>query len=396
MRHVDEGTLHALLDGALRAEDPAMAAEVESHMAECEDCRARLEAATELRRDAGDILDATAPDRAAAIPPFAAVLARAERRADGPDAAIRPDNGDEGFTPVRRHAAAREIEWIRRLSWAATLVIALGTGYLIRGLVEPSEPFGDRGALTVDRERPAAVETGGAARDETTDEATKAMEPREPRAERRAMPGPSSSPDAERTATPPAARAVSSAEPEAASPAAAAPASGDASLAGTASDLSMAAAGADAGAGVSAAVPAGAEEGRWSAATPAEVRAALGGPLYLLPKATLVEVYLRVETEPAEALSLQELGSGLAVTVVQRRATVEAGEPVAQEAGVSSAEAARGDMGVSRAPQPRQSFAALPPPEKASVVVDGFVLEVTGSLPVELLAILAGAARPVP
>src|SRR3989442_11997677 len=45
MSHVDEGTLHAYLDGAL---PPGERSQVDAHLAECRDCRERLAAARGL------------------------------------------------------------------------------------------------------------------------------------------------------------------------------------------------------------------------------------------------------------------------------------------------------------------------------------------------------------
>ncbi|NIP77733.1 MAG: hypothetical protein GWM90_00430, partial [Gemmatimonadetes bacterium] len=53
---MDEGTLHALLDGALRAESPDEADRAEAHLRACEDCRARYERAAELRDAATGVL----------------------------------------------------------------------------------------------------------------------------------------------------------------------------------------------------------------------------------------------------------------------------------------------------------------------------------------------------
>lgn len=113
MSHVDEGTLHAWLDGALAAEDPASARGVELHVAACEDCAARLEEARRLRDDADAILIAADPDFGAP-PPFEAVRRRA---------------GGGGTAPARR---TRRRGWVVPVSWAATVVLAVGLGWMLR------------------------------------------------------------------------------------------------------------------------------------------------------------------------------------------------------------------------------------------------------------------------
>ena len=107
MSHVDEGTLHAILDGALDAlsdagELPggATAADVIEHLRTCADCRARLEAERSIRASAGLILnDARLPD--VDVPPFAG-LPVAER--------------------------GRRGRWIP-LGWAASILLAVGAGW---------------------------------------------------------------------------------------------------------------------------------------------------------------------------------------------------------------------------------------------------------------------------
>lgn len=113
MSHVDEGTLHALLDGELGAED---ARSVSAHVAACPACQQRLDEERTLIARAGELLALTEPP-ARDLPPF------------------RP--GD-ARPPAR-------LWWRVRLplAWAATVVLALGIGmYVSSGRVatelEPS------------------------------------------------------------------------------------------------------------------------------------------------------------------------------------------------------------------------------------------------------------------
>ena len=105
MSHVDDGTLHAYLDGEL---SPAEAQGVDAHLAQCPGCRERLDEERALIARAGELLAlATPPDRAVPPPPF------------------RP--GD--FTPPLR------LWWRVRLplAWAATVALALGIGWYVGG-----------------------------------------------------------------------------------------------------------------------------------------------------------------------------------------------------------------------------------------------------------------------
>ena len=105
MSHVDDGTLHAYLDGEL---SPAEVQGVEAHLAQCPACRGRLDEERALITRAGELLALAAPpDRE--LPPFRA--------------------GD--VKPLTR------LWWKVRLplAWAATVAIALGIGtYLGRGV----------------------------------------------------------------------------------------------------------------------------------------------------------------------------------------------------------------------------------------------------------------------
>jgi len=117
MSHVDDGTLHAYLDGEL---PPDEARGVDAHLAQCPDCRTRLEEERALIGRADELLGRAAPpDRA--LPPF--------RPGD-----VKP--------PAR-------LWWQVRLplAWAATVVLALGAGLYL-------------GSGTLRREPPAEKRTG--------------------------------------------------------------------------------------------------------------------------------------------------------------------------------------------------------------------------------------------
>ena len=115
MSHVDDGTLHAYLDGEL---SPPEAQAVEAHVTQCPACRERLEEERALIARATELLArATPPDRE--LPPF--------RPGD-----MRP--------PVR-------LWWQVRLplAWAATIALALGIGTYV----------GEQGGIAMRREAPS-------------------------------------------------------------------------------------------------------------------------------------------------------------------------------------------------------------------------------------------------
>lgn len=101
MSHADDGTLHAYLDGELTALELAG---FEGHLTSCPACRARLEEERDLLERAQSLLARAVPP-ATAMPPLRA-------------------GGGGPTRPLPR--------WVP-LAWAATVLLALGGGWLARG-----------------------------------------------------------------------------------------------------------------------------------------------------------------------------------------------------------------------------------------------------------------------
>jgi hypothetical protein len=145
MPHVDDGTLHAYLDGALSDEEPTRD-EVETHLRACGDCRVRLDAALTDREGAGEILGLLAPNEIL-TPPFEEMLARREARGG----------------PVRGRGGSGAAVWSARpahLAWAASILVALGGGWMARGVMlqwPDADPAGPAGVA----EAPAPGAQGG-------------------------------------------------------------------------------------------------------------------------------------------------------------------------------------------------------------------------------------------
>src|SRR4051812_29678008 len=103
MSHVDEGTLHAYLDGAL---PPAERAALEAHIAQCETCRAQLVEERALLERSNALLGTARPVERP-LPPFEQLRREPKR------------------SPWRVRTS---------VAWAASLALALGLGYYLHDL----------------------------------------------------------------------------------------------------------------------------------------------------------------------------------------------------------------------------------------------------------------------
>jgi hypothetical protein len=139
MRHVDEGSLHAYLDGGLTPVPPLHAVEtgpegevpaqeeIEQHLAQCAQCRARLEEARRLRDRAARILDGSGP-ASIRVPPFDSLRETADRA-------------------TLRRRRLLTLTRLKALGVAASIVLAVAVGWWARGSLQDSgQPTAVRGA----------------------------------------------------------------------------------------------------------------------------------------------------------------------------------------------------------------------------------------------------------
>ena len=120
MSHVDEGALHAYLDGALEEYPTGEARRIRAHLERCERC-ARALADARKSRDEADLLLAI-PQVDVSAPPLEELRTLARSDAE----------------PVK--APPRGLR-LYRFGWAASVVLALGVGWMLRGGVpEASRP----------------------------------------------------------------------------------------------------------------------------------------------------------------------------------------------------------------------------------------------------------------
>jgi hypothetical protein len=134
MSHLDEGTLHALLDGEL---DLAEVSEVQKHLGSCMACGSRLQEVKQVLAEADRLvgtvdLPAAAPrSRPEPPPPPPQFRAREPAAWDEPPVLLVPDPID---------ANARRKRLLRGLRWAAGIAVVLIGGRLVAGAFRPSHP----------------------------------------------------------------------------------------------------------------------------------------------------------------------------------------------------------------------------------------------------------------
>jgi hypothetical protein len=141
MPHVDEGTLHALLDGELA---PAEAAEVRVHFATCPSCAARLDEARHLLAETERLVSALELPGSAAHanprPAPAASTSAAASAAAAPTAAnvLLPASPGTPLPPldpvvlIPENPTVREVRRsrMRVMAWAAGFLVVVGAGFL--------------------------------------------------------------------------------------------------------------------------------------------------------------------------------------------------------------------------------------------------------------------------
>jgi hypothetical protein len=413
MPHVDDGTLHALLDGALRAEDPARADVVEAHLETCPDCRALRDHAVALRARATGILAALEPD---ARPDFQEVLIRA---------------GHTAAPAGARDSRIRQPRATRAVAWAATVVLALGTGYLIRDLVEP-----DAVATT---SRTAASPEWSATERSAPEPGTPATPPsvriaaaerRDAPTERRdagaqvagaplpadeARPVPDSPPALESAMDAITLAPVALAGEPITAMTAPRPAMQEAARvtarqrAEDAADrptIRLRGASPTTGAGFMAIEEVRDGEG-WSTITLAEAAALMEGPVYVVPGAVVAGIFARGQGADAEVRSVQRLDGAVALTVTQRLEGGVDGAVMAEAAAPAAVTAPAAPPAPPAPPAPAaptreapdaamDRAADAPQRNEATARRDRHRITVAGPLPAATLQALAASAAPVP
>lgn len=136
MSHLDEGTLHALLDGEL---DLAEASEVQMHLGSCSACGSRLQEVKQYLAEA-DRLVGSMETPAAGMVKRTSPVSREPRKSPPLVAAHHEPDPWEApviLLPDAPDPAARRRRWTRAFGWAAVIAVAVGGGRFLLGTINP-------------------------------------------------------------------------------------------------------------------------------------------------------------------------------------------------------------------------------------------------------------------
>lgn len=134
MSHLDEGTLHALLDGEL---DLAEVREIQTHLGVCAACDSRLQDVKQFLAEADRLVGAletpagsTRALREPTPPPTRPLTPPREPQAWEPaPELLLPDSGED----------INRARWLRAFRWAAMILVVFGVGRVIKGALGPDD-----------------------------------------------------------------------------------------------------------------------------------------------------------------------------------------------------------------------------------------------------------------
>jgi anti-sigma factor RsiW len=135
MSHLDEGTLHALLDGEL---DLAEVREIQVHLGACAACDSRLQDVKQFLAEADRLVGVLET-------PAGSTRARSEP-APPPARPVTPRREPAPWEPAPELLLPDSVEtlerhrWGRTFRWAAIILVVFGTGRMIQGALRPDKP----------------------------------------------------------------------------------------------------------------------------------------------------------------------------------------------------------------------------------------------------------------
>lgn len=167
MSHIDDGKLNALLDGELES---AEAVAVQAHITGCPECAKRLDEAKRFLAEAADLLGALEVPKQVTVPEAQPrrVTKTAKEVALDVDGATHQSPAIGADPPERlwRHGPRGQQERhgfdYTSLAWAATIVLAIGVGYLANEVRHAREGLGSGEGIAASRGTTPASTPAGA------------------------------------------------------------------------------------------------------------------------------------------------------------------------------------------------------------------------------------------
>jgi anti-sigma factor RsiW len=136
MSHLDEGTLHALLDGEL---DIAEVREIQTHLGTCAACDSRLQDVKQFLAEADRLVGALETPSGSSRPRY--------EPAPPPDNRVTPPQRElPPWEPAPELLLPDSVEklerrrWARTFRWAAMILVIFGVGRVIKGALRPDKP----------------------------------------------------------------------------------------------------------------------------------------------------------------------------------------------------------------------------------------------------------------
>jgi hypothetical protein len=156
MSHLDEGTLHALLDGEL---DLAEVSEIQLHLGSCVACGSRLQEVKQVLAEADRLVGTMdMPAQAPSPPPQRAVSSPSPPPLSQPRDPGIWDEAPVLLVPDPIDATAWRKRWMRGLGVAAAIAVVVAGGRLISDALKPGHPvLSDRDLSTATPAVPPAV-----------------------------------------------------------------------------------------------------------------------------------------------------------------------------------------------------------------------------------------------
>jgi hypothetical protein len=139
MSHLDEGTLHALLDGELELSEVK---EIQLHLGSCAACGSRLQDVKQFLAEADRLVGALEVPAGGIRASVEASPPPASPPPLPPKSFREPESWESPvlLLPDSTEALERRKRWMSRVRWAAMIVVVIGSGRVLLSSLRPNDP----------------------------------------------------------------------------------------------------------------------------------------------------------------------------------------------------------------------------------------------------------------